>query len=165
LKIRARIERQSHSYDLAQTSHVKRRDGAFSSAKYVRDIHGKKGYPVQVGYCGSGPCRTCCSRDRKAEGINADGPPTAPWGCGSQAAPNLPSFNFGSCARTKKVNTDCFFVWRQIYKHRRVAEQSRRQIAVQGLQNEPVESDAVLQGSSDEGSFQIAFSFQPVRNI
>lgn len=108
LKFRAWVERQSHSYVLAQANHVKRRDGAFSSAKCVRDIHGKKGNPFQVECCGSGPCRTCCSRDRKAEGINADGPPTAPWGCGSQAAPNLPSFNFGSCARTK-VNTAWFF--------------------------------------------------------
>ena len=52
--------------------------------------------------CGSGPCRTCCAWDRKAEGITVDGPPTAPWGCGSQASPNLPIFSSGFIARPEE---------------------------------------------------------------
>lgn len=82
---------------------------------------GRKAIPSSLKCCGSGPCRTCCARDRNVEGINADGPPTAPSECGSEAAPNLPTLQhwfvyayeegkqaaFSFCARS--ANTD---VWR-----------------------------------------------------
>lgn len=107
--------------------------------------------------CGSGPCRTCCAWDRKAEGITVDGPPTAPWGCGSQASPNLPIFSSGfiarpeeptqtpfpSCARSR--NTD---LWRSNTTNRLQHSDCNKLLRSK-------------QGSKYQTAFEITFPVQP----